>query len=92
MLTESQRRYALQTRRLVHDGQVVSETGEVVGTRRKTRVFSLRWTALDSPLRSLGWLAPSLLLACGGEQHDASRFRDPPAHASADGGPPSARR
>ena len=57
LLTEADRRRSLYRHRLVHRDQLVADDGAIVGGCPLTRVFSLRWTALDSPLKTLGELA-----------------------------------
>ena len=54
LCTQAERRASLFDYRLIHRGQSVADDGTVVGPAPTTRVFSLRWTALDSPLRTLG--------------------------------------
>lgn len=57
LLTESDRRRSLLRPQLIHRDQVWADDGQVVGPAPVTPVFSLRWTALDSPLKTLGDLA-----------------------------------
>jgi len=68
-LTDDERRAALLDWRLVARGQSVAPDGGLVGELPPTSVWGLRWTALDSPLKSLPTLAVRHRQAC--QQRDA---------------------
>lgn len=74
LLTDDDRRRSLLRHRLVHRDQVVADDGQVVGTPPASRVYSLRWTALDSPLKSLQALA--LAHRAGVLQRDTQGIHD----------------
>jgi phage terminase large subunit GpA-like protein len=47
----------------VHHGQTVDDNGQVVGPLPETYTYGMRWSALDSPRRSLAKLASDFVLA-----------------------------
>lgn len=49
--TEEDRRAGVDRSVIVHGGQEVNASGEVLGTRRRTNILGLRWNALCSALR-----------------------------------------
>jgi phage terminase large subunit GpA-like protein len=75
LMTEADRRRSLLRHRLVFRDQSVAADGTVVGDRPVTRIWSLRWTALDSPLKSLGELAQRHLRALRARDTDGDHER-----------------
>jgi phage terminase large subunit GpA-like protein len=55
-LTEADRRQAIPRGKLVMRGQTIDADGALVGDRPATRSWGIRWTGLDSPLKSLARL------------------------------------
>jgi hypothetical protein len=74
---EDLRRWMIAARRwrLVGRGQVVQPDGTVTGELARSRIWGLRWTALDSPLKPLGELAKQHRQAC--ERRDAHGDHEP---------------
>jgi len=62
-MTDVERKQALGHHRLVGRGQAVAKDGAITGDRPASSVWGLRWTSLDSPLKSLGMLAVKHRLA-----------------------------
>jgi phage terminase large subunit GpA-like protein len=62
----------------VREGESVDEHGTVVGTARRSLTYGLRWTALDSPLKSLAKLAVEFraasIKAAAGDHTDLRNF------------------
>ena len=57
VISESERQSMVCDPRLVHHGQTVSDSGEILGSAPRTRRFGLLWSAMDSSLRDLPTLA-----------------------------------
>lgn len=74
-LTDAERRTSLAQARLLARGQACARDGAITGDLPATTTWSLRWTALDSPLKSLGDLAVRHRQAC--HQRDAEGEHGP---------------
>lgn len=55
-IDESQRQQILAGGVLVHRGQRVEKSGEIIGDEPHTETFSLRWSPFQSPLKDSAWL------------------------------------